>query len=123
MKIAFNNAKSLHKHFRDVEFEPNVLSAEVIVFADSELCSRDADCHSVLNKFKLVRLDDEGHESVKRQHHGLVLYIKEYFDIQRIQIFHSAHGNLSLLPCRVTRKDVFGFFFASKGILKVLRVY
>ena len=23
-KIAFNNARSLHKHFRDVEFEPSV---------------------------------------------------------------------------------------------------
>ena len=29
-KIAFNNARSLHKHFRDVEFEPNVLAADAI---------------------------------------------------------------------------------------------
>lgn len=33
MKIALKNVRSLHKHFRDVEFEPNVLSADVISFA------------------------------------------------------------------------------------------
>ena len=25
IKIAFNNVRSLHKHFKDIEFEPNVL--------------------------------------------------------------------------------------------------
>ena len=28
--IAFNNARSFHKHFRDVEFEPNVWAADAI---------------------------------------------------------------------------------------------
>ena len=32
-KITFNNARSLHKHLKDVEFEPNVLAADVIGFA------------------------------------------------------------------------------------------
>ena len=37
IKIAFNNARSSHKHFKDVEFEPNVLAADVIGFAESRL--------------------------------------------------------------------------------------
>ena len=37
IKLAFNNARSLHKHFEDVQFEPNVLSADVIGFAESRL--------------------------------------------------------------------------------------
>ena len=32
-KATFNNARSLHKHFKDVEFEPNVLAADAIEFA------------------------------------------------------------------------------------------
>ena len=34
IKIAFNNVRSLHKHFKDIEFEPNVLAADVIGFAE-----------------------------------------------------------------------------------------
>ena len=34
IKIAFNNVRSLHKHFKDIELEPNVLAADVIGFAE-----------------------------------------------------------------------------------------
>ena len=56
-KIAFNNARSLHKHFKDVEFEPNVLAADVIGFAETRLCSRDENIHFALKRFRLIRLD------------------------------------------------------------------
>ena len=39
IKIAFNNIRSLHKHFKDIDFEPNVLAADVIGFAESRLCT------------------------------------------------------------------------------------
>ena len=35
VKIAFNNARPLNKHFQDIEHEPNVLAAYVIGFAES----------------------------------------------------------------------------------------
>ena len=49
IKLAFNNTRSLHKHFKDVQFEPNVLSADVVGFAESKLCTRDEDVHFALN--------------------------------------------------------------------------
>ena len=52
-KIAFNNARSLHKHFKDVEFEPNVLAADVIGFAETRLCRRDENVHFALKRFRL----------------------------------------------------------------------
>ena len=82
IKLAFNNARSLHKHFKDVEWEPNVLAADVIGFAESRLCTRDEDVHFALNKFRLVRLDETAHET--RPHHGLALYVKEHFEIQKV---------------------------------------
>ena len=48
IKIAFNNVRSLHKHFKDIEFEPNVLAADVIGFAESRLCKRDENVHFAL---------------------------------------------------------------------------
>ena len=58
IKLAFNNTRSLHKHFKDVQFEPNVLSADVVGFAESRLCARDEDVHFALNRFKLFRLEN-----------------------------------------------------------------
>ena len=84
VKIAFNNARSLHKHFRDVEFEPNVLAADAIGFAETRLCRRDENVHYALKRFRLIRLDDAEKESGNRPHHGLALYVKEYFQIQKV---------------------------------------
>ena len=84
IKIAFNNARSLHKHFRDVEFEPNVLAADAIGFAETRLCRRDENVHYALKRFRLIRLDDAEKESGNRPHHGLALYVKEYFQIQKV---------------------------------------
>ena len=71
IKIAFNNVRSLHKHFKDIEFEPNVLAADVIGFAESRLCKRDENVHFALKGFRLTRLDDKEKESVNWPHHGL----------------------------------------------------
>ena len=48
VKIAFNNVRSFHKHFKDIEFEPNVLAADVTGFAESRLCKRDENVHFAL---------------------------------------------------------------------------
>ena len=47
----------MHKHFKDVEFEPNVLAADAIGFAETRLCRRDENVHFTLKRFKLIRLD------------------------------------------------------------------
>ena len=40
--------------------------------------------HFALKRFRLIRLDDTEKESVNRPYHGLALYVKEYFDIQKV---------------------------------------
>ena len=83
-KIAFNNARSLHKHYKDVQFEPNVLAADIIGFAETRLCSRDENVHFALKRFRLIRLDDTVKETNNRPYHGLALYVKEYLQIQKV---------------------------------------
>ena len=83
-KIAFNNARSLHKHYKDGQFEPNVLAADIIGFAETRLCSRDENVHFALKRFRLIRLDDTVKETNSRPYHGLALYVKEYLQIQKV---------------------------------------
>ena len=95
IKIAFNNARSLHKHFRDVEFEPNVLAADAIGFAETRLCRRDENVHYALKRFRLIRLDDAEKESGNRPHHGLALYVKEQTCLKQ-----AAKGNTKIACLR-----------------------
>ena len=72
------------QHFRDVEYEPNVLAADAIGFAETRLCRRDENVHYALMRFRLISLDDAEKESVNIPHHGLALYVKEHFQIQKV---------------------------------------
>ena len=72
-KTVFNNARSLHKHLKDVDFEPNVLAADAIGFAETRLCRRDENVYFALKRFRLIRLviDYTEKESLNRPYHGL----------------------------------------------------
>ena len=107
IKIAFNNVRSLHKHFKDIEFEPNVLAADVTGFAESRLCKRDVNVHFALKRFRLIRLDDTEKESVNRPHHGLALYVKEYFHVQKIVKLHCQSREFILAAMHSIQKGYF----------------
>ena len=112
-KIAFNNARSLHKHFKDVEFEPNVLAADAIGFAETRLCRRDENVHFALKRFRLIRLDDTEKESVNRPHHGLALYVKEYFQIQKVV----------KMQCKSFEFIFAGIYSIQRGYVQVVVLY
>ena len=86
IKIAFNNARSFHKHFKDIEFEPNVLAADVIGFAESRLCKRDDNVQFALKRFRLFRLDDTEKESVNKPHHFCFVYKRVFSGSESSQI-------------------------------------
>ena len=113
IKIAFNNARSLHKHFRDVEFEPNVLAADAIGFAETRLCRRDENVHYALKRFGLIRLDDAEKESGNRPYHGLVLYVKEYFQIQKVV----------KMQCKSFEFIFAGIYSIQRGYVQVVVLY
>ena len=113
IKIAFNNARSLHKHFRDVEFEPNVLAADAIGFAETRLCRRDENVHYALKRFRLIRLDDAEKESGNRPHHGLALYVKDYFQIQKVV----------KMQCKSFEFIFAGIYSIQRGYVQVVVLY
>ncbi|KAK3097672.1 hypothetical protein FSP39_011969 [Pinctada imbricata] len=78
-KLAFNNARSFHKHFADISVDPNILAADVIGIMESRLCTSDVDETYTLDGFQIHRCDQHS-QSGKRPSHGLVLYLKEYLE-------------------------------------------
>ena len=107
IKIAFNNVRSLHKHFKDIEFEPNVLAADVIGFAESRLCKIDENVHFALKRFRFIRLDETEKESVNRPYHGLALYVKEYFHVQKEVKLHCQSCEFILAAMHSIQKGYF----------------
>ena len=61
-----------------------MLAADAIGFAETVLWRRDGNVHFALKRFRLIGLDITEKESVNRPHHGLALYVKEYFQIRRV---------------------------------------
>ena len=112
-KIAFNNARSLHKHYKDVQSEPNVLAADIIGFAETRLCSRDENVHFALKRFRLVRLDDTIKEANNRPYHGLALYVKEYLQIQKVM----------KMQCKSFEFIFTGTFSIQRGYVQVVVLY
>ena len=112
-KIAFNNARSLHKHYKDVQSEPNVLAADIIGFAETRLCSRDENVHFALKRFRLVRLDDTVKEANHRPYHGLALYVKEYLQIQKVV----------KMQCKSFEFIFTGTFSIQRGYVQVVVLY
>ena len=112
-KIAFNNARSLHKHYKDVQFEPNVLAADIIGFAETRLCSRDENVHFALKRFRLIRLDDTVKGTNSRPYHGLALYVKEYLQIQKVV----------KMQCKSFEFIFTGTFSIQKGYVQVVVLY
>ena len=113
-KIAFNGVRSLHKYFKDIEFEPNVLAADVIGFAESRLCKRDENVHFALKRFRLIRLDDTEKESVNRPHHGLALYVKEYFHDKKVVTLHCLSCEFILAAMHSIQKGYFQVVILNK---------
>ena len=79
-----------------------MLVADVIGFAESRLCTRDEDVHFALNKFRLIRLDEAANEA--RPYHGLALYVKEHFEIQKVVKHHSQLCEFILTTLDTTEK-------------------
>ena len=116
VKVAFNNVRSLNKHFKDIEHEPNVLAADVIGFAESRLCARDQRVYFALRRFIVLRSDDTGYGSLNRPHH--MAWPRFVYEI----IFGSAETSEIAMPVQCE------FIFAAlhsgqKGYFQVVILY
>ena len=80
---------------------------------ETRLCRRDENVHFGLKRFRLIRLDDTGKKSVSRPYHGLALYVKEYFQIQKVV----------KLQCKSFEFIFVGIFSIQRGYIQVVVLY
>ena len=106
-KIAFNNARSLHRHFHDISLDPNISAADIIGITESRLCSLDHNETYSLEGFEMIRCDQNIQATNRRPSHGLVLYLR--YGLLTREIFKYSSDNLEFLICE-TSHSVAGFF-------------
>lgn len=75
LKILFQNVRSLHLHIQDVASDYSVQVADVNIFVETALCSRDNDETYTLNNFQLYRNDFHTH-STTRSVYGTAVYVR-----------------------------------------------
>ena len=82
LKIVYNNACSLKKHFHDVKCNYNFLASDIIWISETKLKSMDITEHYTVRNFKTYILD---HPKTQTPYHGLMLYIHNSIEVQHIR--------------------------------------
>jgi len=76
VSVLFQNARSVHAHFKDIKSDRNITEASVIGLAESRLLHSDCNDDYSLPNFRLLRNDQQRHTSSTRPPHGLLMYTK-----------------------------------------------
>lgn len=66
VKIIYHNTRSLHLHYRDLQTENNMLSADIVVLAESRLKSSDKNEDYHLPGFSIQRFDSNVNHNNER---------------------------------------------------------
>ena len=74
LTVLFHNVRSLHLHIQDVQNDYNVQAADVNIFVETALCSRDQNENFLISNFTLHRNDFDSSEI--RPKYGTAVYIK-----------------------------------------------
>lgn len=97
LKIGFLNARSVHAHILQIKNDHNLLSMDILAFAESRLCSIDDNNVYNLPGYQIYR-NDQDSPSNKRPPHGLIIYLRENLkDSTTLYHYTSSHFETSYL--------------------------
>jgi hypothetical protein len=96
-KIAFNNCRSLNKHFIDVKHDQGLLSCDIIGLAETRLHENDNDSSYQIQGYHLIRNDQCTTSTSERPPHGLLIYVKDDVLIKSTDSFSSQNFEFVLL--------------------------
>ena len=74
LKIIYNNCRSYKKHYRDIQAYYNMMAADIICIAETQLAPDDKVVNLNMKGYKLYRFDQAvaGHT-----YHGLIMYVND----------------------------------------------
>ena len=96
-KLSFNNCRSLHLHFEDIEHDQRLLSTHIIGLAETRLHQHDDSASYQLNGYSLIRNDQKIDLVRQRPPHGLAVYIKDDVSVREKIIYSSQQIEFTLL--------------------------
>ena len=71
LKVIYNNVRSYKRHYNDVKNNYDILSADVVVVAETWLSSKDKTENYSIQGYNAYRMDQQ---STAHSHHGLIVY-------------------------------------------------
>ena len=80
LKIVFQNAQSVHKHFSDLRADHSIIASDIITTAESRLISGDRNEQYEIPGFTIHR-NDQQQTTQNRPPHGQVFYFSDRCDV------------------------------------------
>ncbi|XP_062616288.1 uncharacterized protein LOC134278001 [Saccostrea cucullata] len=80
-KIVFNNCRSLHKHFPQIQDEPNIIASDVVAFSETRLGTADVAENYQLKGYTAVFNHEPTCNLDRRPYHGTALYVKNVYNM------------------------------------------
>lgn len=90
LKVTFQNARSLHKHYTDLSNDHNITSSDIISVVESRLKPTEPNQQYSIPNFTIVRNDQVAYSnSLTRPPHGQIFYIHEQYEILKVSKYSS----------------------------------
>ena len=88
LKVIYNNVRSYKRHYNDVKNNYDILSADVVVVAETWLSSKDKTENYSIQGYNAYCMDQH---STAHSHHGLIVYARNCIAIHDVKKFPGQH--------------------------------
>ncbi|XP_062599574.1 uncharacterized protein LOC134261132 [Saccostrea cucullata] len=105
-KIAFNNCRSLHKHFQQIQDEPNIVASDVVGFSETRLTSVDVAENYQLQGYTAVFNHETTDNLDRRPYHGTALYVKNVYNTTCISKLNTGSMEFIMVNIHVNQSRV-----------------
>ncbi|XP_061184993.1 uncharacterized protein LOC133193009 [Saccostrea echinata] len=106
-KIAFNNCRSLHKHFPQIHNEPNIVASDVVGFSETRLTSADIAENYQLQGYTAVFNHESTDNLDRRPYHGTAIYVKNDYKTTCISKWNSGSMEFIIIHAQLNQsRDV-----------------
>ncbi|XP_062569080.1 uncharacterized protein LOC134231172 [Saccostrea cucullata] len=105
-KIAFNNCRSLHKHFQQIQDEPNIVASDVVGFSETRLTSVDVAENYQLQGYTAVFNHETTDNMDRRPYHGTAVYVKNVYNTTCISKLNTGSMEFIMVNIHVNQSRV-----------------
>ena len=114
LKITFQNARSLHKHYNCMKKDHNIIASNVIAVAETRFAPYDTDRAYHINNFTMLRNDEHANNDNLRPPHGQAMYVDHNCTVMDVKTYTS-----SKYECMVVTIN----FRPTSEVIQIMSIY